>query len=136
MPANDFRLPTSQRGKDQKVFLVIGAVEGGQMRVLRKIGVGTTIPGDWAELQVTRQADVLKAAVKLPHRSDWYWGPVYNCFKDEGAGPGSLALFTSKSTGAFRNVRFDNTAGEIRSNWRLFTEEEERPISLDAGRGQ
>ena len=133
-PANDFRLPTAQRGKEQKVFLVIGAVEGGQMRILRKVGVGTTIPGDWAELQVTRQADVLKAAVKLPNRSDWYWGPVYNCFKDQGAAPGGVALFTSKSTGAFRNLRFDPNAGEIRSKWRLFLEEEERPIALDAGR--
>jgi len=90
---------------------------------------------DWAELQVTRQGDLVKAAVKLANRSEWYFGAVYNCFKDEGTAPGGLALFTNKSTGAFRNVRFDSSAGEIRSKWRLFGEEEERSIALDAGRG-
>ncbi len=106
------------------------------MKVLRKILLGKTLPGDWAELQLTREGDLLKAAVKLPNRQEWYFGAIYNCFKDEGAAPGGLALFTNKSTGAFRNLRFSPSAGEIRSKWRLFPEEEDRPIALDAGRGE
>ena len=50
-------------------------------------------------------------------------GSTYTCFKDKGAGPGGLALFTNKSTGAFRNVRFDTKAREIRSKWRLSLDE-------------
>ena len=114
-----------------QALLVVGLVFGIALAIL----VGKTLPGDWAELQVTRQADVLKAAIKLPNAPEWYWGSVYTCFKDEGAAPGALALFTNKSTAAFRNLRFDPSAGEIRSKWRLFPEEEERPIAIDAGRG-
>ena len=77
---------------------------------------------------------LLKAAVKLSGTPGW--GATYTCFKDEGAVRGGVALFTNKSTGTFRNVRFDGAAGEIRSNWRLFPDETPRRIALDAGRAE
>ena len=45
------------------------------------------------------------------------WDATYNCFRDEKGAFGSLALFTNKSTGAFRNVRFEASALSIRENW-------------------
>ena len=135
IPANDARLPAKERGKEQNAFLAIGRMQDGKTEIVRKIWAGKMTPGQWAELQVTRQGDLLKAAVKLPSLTV-VWGAVYTCVRDEGAEPGGLGLFTSKSTGAFRNVQFAGAGGEIRSNWRLYADETGRRIALEAGRAE
>ena len=118
MPANDSRLPDKDKGGEQNAFLVVGKVEGGRTDILRNIFVGKAVPGSWAELQVTRRGELLKTAARLPAAGD-DWGSIYACVRDEDAAPGPLALFTNKSAGAFRSVRFAPSAGEIRSNWAL-----------------
>ncbi|MCK5526034.1 MAG: exo-alpha-sialidase [Candidatus Latescibacteria bacterium] len=119
----------------QNVFMQIGEVEGDRSRILRKIWVGKMVPGAWAELQVSRGGELLKAAVNLSAAAPGT-AVVYTCFKDEGADAGALALFTNKSTGAFRNVRFSDTPQTIRTNWFRDHADEEGRIALDAGRGE
>jgi len=136
MPANTSRVSNSDKGKEQNVFLVVGKVEQGKTNILRKICVSQAICGAWAELQVSRHDTLLKCALKVPHdvANDKYRPARYICFKDEGADSGSLALFTNRSTGTFRNVRFSDSAGEFYSNWQLDPDEGTERIALDAGR--
>ncbi len=118
MPDNSSRLPLANRKTEQNTFLVLGKVQGSSTQLLRKIFVGKTLPGAWAEMQVSRQDGLVKAAVKLHERDDRQ--AVYLCFREKDHRPGRLALLTGKATGAFHNVRLDKTAGEIRQRWRLF----------------
>lgn len=129
-----FLSPVSTVSEPQNVFLQIGKVEGDRTRILRKIYVGKMVPGAWAELQVSRNGDLLKAAANLCTSENW--GATYNCFKDEAPGAGAVALFTNKSTGAFRNVRFSVTPETIRTKWFRAGGETARCIALDAGRGE
>jgi hypothetical protein len=147
IPANNSRLPASapsepttflsavSTGSDpQNAFLQIGEVEGDRTRILRKIAVGKMVPGAWAELQVSRKGDLLKVAVDLCTSEGW--GATYTCFKDENPAVGALALFTNKSTGAFRNVRFSTEAETIRTNWFRAGAEEARRIAIDQGKSE
>jgi len=133
IPGNASRLPRGKADTPQKIFLQIGKVEGGRTAVLRKVAVGTIVPGSWVELQVSRKGDFLTAACHIGADNDW--DATYTCFKDEGAATGGLALFANKSTAAFRNVRFSATAEPIRDNW-LRRTDEAGLIALDAGRAQ
>ena len=117
MPARVSRRSASA----QNTFLVVGQVAGGHVRMLHRICAGPCLPGAWADLQVTRQGESLKAAVKLPsRRGEWDRGAVSTCFVDRAAAPGRLALWTNQSTGGFRNVCFDTVAHDLRSQWRLY----------------
>ncbi|MFH1006917.1 MAG: sialidase family protein [Candidatus Latescibacterota bacterium] len=147
MPANASRLPAPsacepdaflsrppRASEPQNVFMQIGEVVGDRTHILRKIWVGKMVPGAWAQLQVSRAGELLKAAVNLTAAPGT--AVVYTCFKDEGAGAGALALFTNKSTGAFKNVRFSDTPETIRTNWFGDQADEQGRIALDAGRGE
>lgn len=147
IPANSSRLaarapsePTAFLGTvttavdPQNVFLQIGQIEGNKIRILRKICVGKMVLGGWTELQVSRKGDLLKAAVDLCTSEGR--SPTYTCFKDKNVSAGAVALFTNKSSGAFRNVRFSNTPLTIRTNWFRASAEVVRRIILDAGRGE
>jgi len=136
MPANDSRVPDSDKGKEQNVFLIVGRFDDGKVDILRKICVAQAVCGAWAELQVSRHDELLKCALKVPYDvvQGKYRPARYICFRDEEADSGSFALFTNKSTGTFRNVRFSHSAGEIRSNWLLDPDKDTERIVLDAGR--
>ena len=133
IPANESRLPTSAPAGPQSVLLQIGTVSATGTRVLRRIGIGKVTPGSRVELQVSRQGNLLKAAVNLPIDHDW--GTTYTCFRDESPAPGQLALLTNKSPGTFRQVRFADRAETIRDNWLCPTDQVEQRMALDAGRG-
>jgi len=134
VPGNASRLPRGRATTPQNAFLQIGKVEGGRTTVLRKIAVGKALPGKWVELQVSRKGDFLTAACSLGAEEEG-WGETYTCVRDEGAGAGGLALFTNKSTAAFRNVRYSATPEAIRDNW-LHRVDEATRIALDAGRAE
>jgi hypothetical protein len=99
----------------QDVFIQIGEVEAGKTRILRRTCTGKALEGSWVELQLSREKDLMKIACSLSVTG--VWDATYHCFRDEKGGQGSLALFTNKSTGAFRNVRFEAAAMSIRENW-------------------
>ncbi len=68
--------------------------------------------------ELARSRDLeLRGTVEIAHGGESTKFTIVGLLKDEGAGRGGLALFTNRSTGAFRNVRFDTKAREIRSNW-------------------
>ena len=60
---------------------------------------------------------------------------MYTCFKDEAAAAGALALFTNKSSGAVRNVRFSDTPETIRTNWFRTGSEVARRIAINQRQG-
>ncbi len=147
IPANSSRLPVSASSEPtpflsavstgsepQNAFLQIGEVEGDKTRILRKIGVGKMVPGAWAELQVSREGDHLRIAVDLCTSAGW--GATYIDLKDEAPAACALALFTNKSTGAFRNVRFSAEVESIRTNWFRAGAEEARRIAIDQGKSE
>ena len=128
----DDRRPAKARGQEQNAFLLVGTADGDRLEVVRKIWAGKLAPGTWVDLQVTRQGEVLKTAIQLSGEEGW--GSTYTCVRDDAAHAGGLALFTSHSSGAFRNLRFAPAAGEIRSNWWDTREQKAKRIALDAGR--
>ena len=115
MPVTKARLETDAAPAPRNVFLQIGAVEAGETWILRKVCVGQALEGAWVEFQLSRGKDLLKAACSLSIAD--VWDATYHCFRDEKKARGPLALFTNKSTGAFRNVRFEAAALSIRENW-------------------
>ena len=109
------RLGRDDAPAPQNVFLQIGEVAGGETRILRRNCIGKALEGSWVEFQLSRERDLMKAACSLSPAD--VWDATYHCFRDEKDGGGPLALFTNKSAGAFRNVRFEAEALSIRENW-------------------
>ena len=132
MLANANRVPPSESTEPQNVYLQIGVASGGEVSIARKVWVGQALPGSWVELQVSRKGDYLKAAANLfPNKTSI---GIYTCVEDENPQTGALSLFTNKSQGSFKNVRFAPTPEAIRDNWYRLAEEQGRQIALDAGR--
>ena len=109
------RLGKGAAAASQNAFLQIGQVEAGNTRILRRVCIGKALEGSWVEFQLSREKDLMKAACSLSLTD--VWDATYHCFRDDKGGPGSVALFTNKSAGAFRNVRFEAAAQSIRENW-------------------
>ena len=109
------RLGRDETPAPQNVFLQIGEVEGGETRILRRNCIGKALEGSWVEFQLSRSGDLMKAACSLSPAD--VWDATYHCFGDKKEGGGALALLTNKSSGAFRNVRFEAEALSIRENW-------------------
>lgn len=135
VPKNEFRSPGKAAGTDQDAGLVIGKCENGAIEPLRTIYIGKVALGAWIEMQIDMQGGVLKAAAKLSE-ADWTTGgspATYATVRDDFGGPGSVGLFTNKSTGAFKNVTLGPGGTEMRSNWRNSASAARRS-ALDAGK--
>ena len=115
MPANASRVSPEMAEREQHVYLQIGRMVDGKTELLRKIHVGKLKPGEWAELQVCRQGETVKAAANL-YAGNRSLG-VYTCVRDENPRRGAVSLYASRSLGAFRNVRFSAAPQAIRDNW-------------------
>jgi len=113
LPMNEFNAPGRAASGRQNAFVIVGEVQGGTTKITRKTCAGKVTPGSWMELQVTRKDDVLATAVKLSADEP----ASYSAVRDEGSRAGRLGLFTNRSTGAFRNIRFAAAGGQIRTNW-------------------
>ena len=119
VPCNFLRLPRAQADAPREAFLQVGKVKGGRTTVLRKIGIGRVSPGSWLELQVSRDGDLLTVACR-GNGDRTFWGALgatYTCLGEDSPGAGPVALFTGRSTAAFRNVRFASCAQRLRDNW-------------------
>lgn len=99
----------------QNVFVQIGEVDADTTRIHRKVCIGKAFEGSWVEFQLSREIDLMKAACSLSLAD--VWDATYHCFRDERKAAGTLALFTNKSAGGFRNVRFEPAALSVRENW-------------------
>lgn len=135
IPCNEFRAPGRATRAEQDAVLVIGRCESGTVTESRRLYAGKIMPGSWVEMQIDKSGDILKAAVKLSEREDYFYLvlPATYAVVRGTFGRGKPGLFTNRSTGAFKNVRIGPAGVEIRSNWQTSGEESMR-IALDAGR--
>jgi hypothetical protein len=132
MPGIGFAGSDYTPGSPQDVFLQIGSSVRGAINIERKIAVGKIAPGEWAELQISRSGGMLQVASNLSGAEGW--GGTYTTIAEENPTIGGLALFTSKSEGKFRHVRYSDTPELMRKNWLNSSAGSSRRLALDAGR--
>ena len=131
MPGIEFAGSDYTPGAPQEVSLQIGSSRDGIIHIERKISVGKTAPRTWAELQLSRSGGLLKVASTLGGSDGW--GAIYTTLAEENPAAGEIALYTSKSEGMFRNVRYSETPESIRENWLSLNAKSSRRLALDAG---
>ena len=100
--------PESQKKVD--AFHVLGKVEGGQMKLLRRRYIGEIPAGQWIQMQVRTEGDLLQGAIleEFAH---------YLSVRDASFDKGGVGVATLGSTGGFKNFQTLPASQSIRSAW-------------------
>ncbi len=100
----------AKAGTMMDAFHLIGKVTGGQMQVLRRRYLGEIAVGEWVQMQVRTDGDLLQGAT---HHN----APYYLSIRDSSLSQGGIGLVTAASLGAFKVLEVLAPTQLIREGW-------------------
>lgn len=100
----------SNTGELVDAFHLIGRVAGGQMEVLRRRYLGEIAVGEWVQMQVRTDGDLLQGAVDRN-------GAHYLTIRDSSLFQGRIGLVTAGSLGAFKVMEVLPPTRLMREGW-------------------
>jgi len=105
-------------GQSVDAFHLLGKVSGGQMTTLRRRYIGEIELGEWLQMQVRTQGELLQVALAQEgqnHRARKR--AFYLSMREQSLSQGGIGLVTVSSTGAFKSLEVAPSSQLIRDTW-------------------
>lgn len=110
-------------GTKAKAYNLLGKVEAGKLTTLRRIYLRDITIGEWVQMQVRTQGDLIQACIRPDSESKsfstgypWDKGP-YIAVRDSSLKQGKVGVVTAASIGNFKNMELVDPSKLIRDSW-------------------